>query len=136
VVIFCETQPERHSGHNVPKVPLDLNKRIKNALEPSVINTYFICIPVQELEAWFLSDPEAIKIAMNIRKVPKVVGPPEYINSPKEYLGEIIYNASGKEKIYINTEHNEKISGALSIDKAKKRCPSFTPFYSFVEKYC
>jgi hypothetical protein len=113
----------------------DLRGKIRSALNPCSINNHLICIPVQELEAWLLSDPAAIKAAMNIRKVPNVTGRPENINSPKEYLGQIIYRASNGEKIYLNTKHNEKISEELSISKAVKRCPSFVPFNNFVQEH-
>lgn len=110
----------------------ELYNKIEIALSPCPIKKYLICIPVQELEAWLLCDPTAIKGAMKLRKEPKVNGIPENINSPKEYLGSIIYKASDSEKIYLNTKHNESIATALSISKAL-RCPSFKPFYKFIK---
>ncbi len=111
----------------------DLTRKLQLSLSPCPIPKYLICIPVQEFEAWLLSDPRAIQAGMKLRKVPNVKGLPEQINSPKEYLGEIIHRASAGEKIYINTEHNEKIAHYLSLGIALKRCTSFVPFYRFVQ---
>lgn len=113
----------------------NLYKNIETSLSPCPIEKHLICIPVQELEAWLLSDPDAIKRAMKLKKAPKVKGIPEGINSPKEYLGSIILKASDGEKIYMNTVHNESIATALSISKAL-HCPSFKPFHHFVKLFC
>jgi hypothetical protein len=110
----------------------DLRKRIQDSLDPCPIAKHLICIPVQEIEAWLLSDADAIKESMNLSKRPKVDGPPENIDSPKEYLEKLVYKTSGGEKIYLNTKHNAKIAEIVSIDKANKLCPSFQPFYEFV----
>lgn len=110
----------------------NLSGELSSALSPCPINKYMICIPVKEFEAWFLSDPEAIQRAMNLKKTPRIVGIPEQINSPKEYLGSIVFKTSQKEKIYINTRHNEKIARVLSVQKVKARCNSFALFYNFV----
>lgn len=87
------------------------------------------------MEAWLLSDPGAIKSAMKLRKTPNIKGLPENINSPKEYLGEVIRVASNGEIIYINTAHNEKIAQMLSVERAKTRCPSFVPFHDFIQEH-
>ncbi|MFH1097664.1 MAG: DUF4276 family protein [Candidatus Desantisbacteria bacterium] len=115
--------------------PIELDKKIREALKHCPIINHLICIPVQELEAWFLSDPEAIKTSLNLRKEPVVKGLPENISSPKEYLGQLIDTASGGERIYLNTKHNVKIVEVLTIEKVKDRCPSFIPFYDFIRKY-
>lgn len=112
-----------------------LRAKLATALEPSPIKKNLICIPVQEFEAWLLSDPEAIKNGLNLRKKPVVKGPPEQINSPKEHLGLLIDRASNGEKIYLNTKHNVKIAELLSIERAKHFCPSFIPFYEFIQKH-
>jgi hypothetical protein len=110
----------------------DLMQQIRRALDPCPIGRHLICIPVQELEAWLLSDPDAIKSSMNLNRTPNVGAPPETIDHPKEYLGELILRASDGEKIYINTRHNPRIAAALSITRALASCPSFVPFRNFV----
>ena len=111
----------------------DLRTTLNDALNPCPITIHLICIPVQEFEAWLLSDPNAIKTAMHLNKAPKIKGQPETISSPKEHLGELIYIASKGEKVYINTKHNSKITETLSIDLVRSKCPSFIPFYDFVQ---
>jgi len=113
----------------------DLTKEIQKALNPCPIMIHLICIPVQEFEAWLLSDPMAIKDAMNLKNPPKVKTSPETINSPKEHLGELIYRASNKEQIYMNTKHNPKIAAKISIDLVRAKCQSFVPFYDFVHSH-
>lgn len=110
-----------------------LRGEIQNALNPCPITIHLICIPVQEFEAWLLSDPEAIKTAMHLENTPNVKVSPETINCPKEYLSKLIYKASNREKIYINTKHNARIAARVSIDKARNKCPSFVPFYKFIQ---
>ncbi|MGD0331337.1 MAG: DUF4276 family protein [Nitrososphaeria archaeon] len=113
----------------------DLRKEIGDNLNPCPITIYLICIPIQELEAWLLSDPEAIKTAMHLKRTPNVKGPPETINSPKEHLADLIDRASDKEKIYMNTKHNYQIAASISIDLTRHKCNSFVPFYDFVQAY-
>jgi|SRR5690348_10615519 len=120
---------------------LDRNdfQKLKQELEISLNKVSavkkFICIPVEELEAWFLSDPEGIKNALNLYKAPKVKKQPETIIAPKEVLGDFIYSCSNKEKIYINTKHNEKISEHVSIDLMRQKCPSFNSLCEFLSSH-
>jgi hypothetical protein len=106
---------------------------IKGALYPCPIKRHVICIPIQELEAWLLSDPVAIQTALNLGTLPKVVGILEYIDSPKEYLGKLIDKTSQGSKVYINTQHNALIAAEVSMDSTRTKCPSFVPFYNFVQ---
>lgn len=96
-----------------------------------------ICIPVEEIEAWFLSDPDGIKKTFNLKRKPKVKGNPETIISPKEKLGELIYHCSEKNIHYLNTKHNQLLSSIVSIELMRQKCKSFEHFYSFVstQKY-
>jgi hypothetical protein len=112
----------------------DLNDKIFTALDPCPIKIHYICIAVQELEAWLLSDPEAIRVGVKLRYTPKVKQNPELISSPKEYLGEVIHRTSNKEKIYLNTKHNEMIARELSIELANARCPSFSRLHTFLSE--
>jgi len=111
----------------------DLEIKIRQALRPCPITIHLICIPVHEFEAWLLSDSRAIKTAMKLQKAPNIKYPPETISAPKEYLGELIYRASNGEKVYMNTRHNSKIAEKMSLNLARTKCPSFRPFYHFID---
>ncbi len=117
--------------HDVTSLREDLEGKLKSA---SVFNR-FICIPTEEIEAWFLSDPHGIKDALNLKRIPNISGKPETISSPKEKLGECVYLCSNKEKIYLNTKHNEILSKTISINLMRQKCPSFDLLYSFISEH-
>lgn len=114
-------------------LPRKIYDKISRKLIGSPFDKYLICIPIQELEAWLLSDPIGIKNAMNLKKTPKIKGSPEHINSPKEHLGRLVEMASLGTKMYINTKHNEKIASEISINEVHKKCVAFRPFFKFVK---
>jgi len=112
----------------------ELEKELEEKLCKNPIANYFICIPIEEIEVWFLSDPENIKSALNLKRVPKIKAKPETIASPKEYLGSLISACSDKEKIYLNTKHNALLSATVSIDLMKEKCNSFAKLFDFIVK--
>lgn len=109
----------------------DLKTELTNALKTSPITTKLICIPIEELEAWLLSDKKGLKDTFNLKRLPKFSGKPETINSPKEKLRDAIYSCSDKNILYI-TKHNERIAENVSIDIMKNSCPSFKELNDFV----
>jgi len=113
----------------------ELQQKLNTALSPCPILNNLIVIPVEELEAWILSDPAGIKKAIKLKQLPKIKPTPELIISPKEILEKIIYKYSNKEKKYINARHNEQIFSVISIGNIKKRCPAFNPFYEFIKTH-
>lgn len=90
---------------------------------------YVILIPVREIEAWLLSDAEALRISFNMRRIPKVPTRPELVLDPKEKLEEIVWKYSKKR--YINTIHNPKIAAAMEI-RTLSICRSFQSYPNFV----
>jgi hypothetical protein len=113
----------------------DLFKFIHASLHPFVINETLISIPIEEMEAWFLSDEMGLKKALKLKKTTKVFYHPEKIISPKEVLGKEIEKASNDTKIYLNVKHNSIIAKTIDIDIMKAKCKSFKKLYEFaVEK--
>jgi hypothetical protein len=109
-----------------------LHKELNDKLRKGGISNYFICIPIEEIEAWLLSDPQGIQEALKLKKAPNVKHPPETITSPKEKLEELVSICSNKEKVYLNTKHNEIIASKISIGEMSKKCPSFNKFHAFI----
>lgn len=112
----------------------DLRQRLKESVSPCPIEPYLICIPIEEMEAWWLADPQAIRTALNLDRIPKVKGNPQHITSPKERIAAMVKQCSNNNKVYLNTKHNAKIAAHLDFTKAM-RCDSFVPFFNFVTKH-
>lgn len=107
-----------------------LRQTLIEALTPSPIQSHVIVIPVQELEAWLLADHGAIQNALGIKQPIKQVTGMEYLQRPKEFLGDLIFRKSNKTVYYVNTVHNVRIARAASLVNLR-RCPSFRPLEEF-----
>jgi hypothetical protein len=111
----------------------ELEKQLSDSFHPCPIKKNAIIIPVQEIEAWLLSDEVAIRKALNLKDNVTRVANPEAIVDPKKRLEEIIYLRSGKTKRYINTIHNRRIATEISLSKLR-RCKSFSPLEKFLHE--
>lgn len=109
-----------------------LRTDLKKALSGCAIQRYFICIPVQEIEAWFLSDPASIQKTLNLLREPKIKGLPESTNSPKEVLREHVLACSGQKRLYLHTRHNLLLAQNVSLDLARQKCPSFKELSDYI----
>jgi len=107
-----------------------LKQQLENALNNSPIIKRIVVIPIKEIEAWLLSDHQAIERAMNLKQKVTRVANPESIADPKKYLGDIIYLKSGKIKHYL-TNDNPKIAKKIDLLNLR-RCSSFIPFENFI----
>ncbi len=112
-----------------------LKRELEDKLTNSPIKIKLVCIPTEEIEAWYLSDPDGLKTVFGLKRKPKIKGSPEDIPSPKEKLGELIYACSDKNIIYLNTKHNKVLGEKLSIDIMKHKCKSFKKLYDFIIEY-
>jgi hypothetical protein len=113
-------------GDDETKLRVELHRQI----ELLGVRYTVILIPVEELEAWLLADPDAIKTVFNMRTTPRIPKHTENIRNPKEYLGRIVGKHSKAH--YINTVHNRKIAavqrmGTLAV------CPSFSRYPKFLQ---
>jgi hypothetical protein len=125
LILIHDLDRNRHS---------ELHKLLCDKLQPFTINSTLICIPIEEMEAWFLADEKGIKSALNLPRTPKVYHNPEKVKSPKEILGQEIEKASGNTLVYMNTKHNAIIAKAIDIKKVKSKCLSFIELYEFAVK--
>jgi hypothetical protein len=112
-------------------------KSIHNAIHTKIkscsIDKVLICIPIQEIEAWLLGDPSAIKKAFKLSTISVIRKNPESIDSPKETLEKIVRMSSKNSRQYIHTDHNHKIALLINIDEVKRKCSSFNKFFEFIE---
>jgi len=109
-----------------------LMQELTAAFSPCPIKDCVIVIPTQEIEAWLLSDEDAIFNALNLKERVRKIPNPESVFDPKQKLWEIIYIKSGKTKYYINTTHNKMIASHISITKLNARCQSYRPLENFI----
>ena len=98
---------------------------------PNCNEVFCIVIPIEEMEAWFLSDSEMLN-----RKYPginiKEISHPEKIKSPKEYI-----ERKSRDKCkprYLYTTANPELAKIIDIPKIQKKCPEFKKFHDFVSK--
>jgi hypothetical protein len=115
--------------------PQSIIEDIRTRLETPSIALFVIVVPVHEIEAWLLSDPNAIKIGLNLRSPAVAVPNAESIRRPKEHLRDLIFRWSGKRLRYINTVHNIRIAEKCDVQKLM-RCDSYLAFDQFVRSNC
>lgn len=117
---------------------LDRNaeKKIRKDLEAAIDGLEYkgklVLIPVQELEAWLLSDAAAIRLCFTLNKTPKTPANPELVPSPKEHLRDLVWRVGRKR--YVNTIHNKKIA-SLIRPKEIEKCPSYSPYPEFLAEH-
>jgi hypothetical protein len=91
-----------------------------------------ICIPIQELEAWFLGENQAInRTYPSLKDRFPIIKNPERIQSPKEHLGRLLKKLSSNRIEYI-TAHNERIAQNLDLPIVYSTCSSFEKFQNDV----
>jgi len=87
-----------------------------------------ICIPVEELEAWFWSDPAIVGEVG--RGKGKAHPSPHLLASPKEAL--IRLSMAGDKKPRYSTNDNPKLAEKLALDVCAGRCRAFRELREFV----
>ena len=83
--------------------------------------TSLICIPVEELEAWFWSDPAIVEEIG--RGKGKAHPSPHLIAKPKEAL--IRLSMAGDKKPRYSTNDNPRLAEKLALDVCAGRCRAF-----------
>ncbi len=108
-----------------------LHRKLSAELRNCALPKNIVIIPIREIEAWLLSDNQAIRRAMKLINNIAEISNPEEIIDPKRKLNEIVYLKSGRTKRYLNTAHNKKIAAELELENVRK-CSSFIPLERFI----
>ncbi len=87
-----------------------------------------ICIPVEELEAWFWSDPSVIEEVG--RRPGDAHASPHLLKKPKEALMRLSIGANRKPRY--STNDNARLANKLDLELCARRCPSFRSLKSFI----
>ncbi len=104
------------------------NKLEVAASEFQDINKY-ICIPIEEIEAWFWSDSNIVSRITQGRG--KVSANPEQIEKPKDKF--IAQSIEGNKKPRYSTNMNPKLAKTLDLERCSACCPSFKYFLKFLK---
>ena len=91
-----------------------------------------ICIPVEELEAWFWADEATVKLATHNNERAHAHPSPHLIAKPKEEFERLSRGANGKSRY--NTNKNPDLADKLDLSVCEKRCPSFRGLAEFVRQ--
>jgi hypothetical protein len=87
-----------------------------------------ICIPTEELEAWFWSDPGTVQKVG--RGAGKAHASPHLIAKPKEALIRLSRAANGRPRY--STNDNASLAEVLDLDACSKACPAFQSLRAFL----
>ena len=107
-----------------------LYQELRDLIHHVKFKCYVILIPIREIEAWLLSDPDAIQKTFNLSKKPKIPKKPELVQRPKEKLRDLVWSYGRKR--YLNTIHNSRIAANLKL-RNLKICKSFSPYPTFIK---
>jgi len=126
IVHDLDRNPANGSLNDEAKLRTNLEKSIANF---SKIEKH-ICIPIEELEAWFWSDPNVVK-SVGGQKA-KAHSNPESISKPKEKLFELSEGKNRKSRY--STNANTGLAKMLDLDLCSQRCPSFKKLLDFLKQ--
>lgn len=106
-----------------------LRAHLTRAIAPAGAKARVVLIPRREIEAWLLYDGDAIAVAFNENRRPRLPGNPESLADPKRHLRDLIWK--NYRKHYLNTVHNSLIAKHIDVSLLR-RSGSFTPHLGFV----
>jgi hypothetical protein len=118
---------DRNPANNTLNDEHALRERLGTIAVPAGVER-LVCIPVEELEAWFWSDPEIV------REVTRGKGrehpEPHRIVKPKEALQRLSRGDNGKHRY--STNDNPALAGRLDMALCARRCRAFQDLRDFV----
>jgi hypothetical protein len=119
---------DRNPQNNALNDEAKLRKKLEDSA--SIVNSgrRLICIPVEELEAWFWSDPGVIQyIGKGKGEANKN---PHLIEKPKEALIKLSQGENRKPRY--STNMNAELAERLNLELCADRCPSFRDLLNFL----
>lgn len=99
----------------------------KSAIQANAFDKH-ICIPIEELESWFWSDPNVVKHVGRGKGEAKAN--PHLIVKPKEQLLKLSSGENRKPRY--STNMNAELAGILNLELCSARCPSFEALLKFL----
>jgi Domain of unknown function (DUF4276) len=118
---------DRNQENNSLNDEAELREKLESS--SSVVANKHICIPIEEMEAWFWSDPEVIKYIGKGKGSAK--SNPHMISQPKEKLIELSKGENRKPRY--STNMNVELAEMLDLEICADRCPSFRELVEFLE---
>jgi hypothetical protein len=118
---------DRDPWTNALRSESELRRRLSEMPVPPSVER-LICIPVEEIEAWFWSDTVVVKQVG--RGKGEGVPSPHLKSSPKDALIRLSLAANGKPRY--STNDNPRLAETLDLDVCASRCPSFRELRDFV----
>lgn len=127
--------------HDLDSIDVKKEAQLRNKLEAFKVPDgmkYFACIPVQEIEAWFLSDSELLRNKVlkkdskkKYNQTKDLYSSPELVKNPKEEL--ITLSKKTNKQACYSTNKNPELAKLLHLDTCAARCKSFRKLKEFLE---
>jgi hypothetical protein len=106
-----------------------LRKRLETTTSKIPAINKHICIPIEELEAWFWSDPKVVEHIGQGKG--KAHSNPHLIIRPKDKLRDLSIGENRKPRY--STNMNDELARMLNLDLCSARCPSFRYLLDFLQ---
>lgn len=107
---------------NADKMEVEIRKNLISIKAKAIV-----CIPIEEIEAWILSDINVLRKVFEINREIKEIKNPEGQPSPKEEISKILKRATGNTKMYVKTSHNLKMFEKIDLKKIEN-CKQYKKF--------
>lgn len=123
---------DRNPSNHTLNDEAELRSRLSQLPVPRGVALH-ICIPVEELEAWFWSCPTALDQVAPGHGQASVSRSPHLLKQPKEALIRLSAKQRGGKARY-TTQQNPELAQRLDLDLCASRCPSFRDLRSFLQE--
>jgi Domain of unknown function (DUF4276) len=119
---------DRNPQNNALNDEAKSRKKLEESASIVPSNRRLICIPVEELEAWFWSDPAVIQHVGKGKGEAKKN--PHGLAKPKEELIKLSQGENRKPRY--STNMNAELAARLNLELCADRCPSFKDLLDFL----